>query len=204
VPPPKVAAQRFRGNWVPSGGRSPALFFILFLEESAVGEHMTTPVPPLRWNQGKRMGVALIFLEGMAKTELLPKCRSWPGRSVYGSLSPKREKDAALLVAKIDKDVLRGFVALLMKYPYDDTDENKNPELCVAKSFSLPRKLIAAIRGRAAHLGVSMSAYVATLVKNDLVRGIDAPLSLEPGKVPTSAVGQSGRGVVVEFDLEDD
>jgi len=91
-----------------------------------------------------------------------------------------------------------------MKYPYDDTDENKNPELCVAKSFSLPRKLIAAIRGRAAHLGVSMSAYVATLVKNDLVRGIDAPLSLEPGKVPTSAVGQSGRGVVVEFDLEDD
>ena len=97
-----------------------------------------------------------------------------------------------------------GFVALLMKYPYDDTDENKNPELCVAKSFSLRRKLIAAIRGRAAHLGVSMSAYVATLVKNDLVRGIDAPLSLEPGKVPTSAVGQSGRGVVVEFDLEDD
>jgi hypothetical protein len=56
VPAPQVAARSFR-NWVPSGERSPALFFTLFLEESAVDEHMTTPVPPLRWNQGKRMGV---------------------------------------------------------------------------------------------------------------------------------------------------
>ena len=31
----------------------------------------------------------------------------------------------------------------LMKHPYDDDDENVNEELCVAKSFSLKRNLIA-------------------------------------------------------------
>jgi hypothetical protein len=47
-------------------------------------------------------------------------------------------------------------------------DEYADEELCVAKSFSLKRNLIAGIRARAAYLGLSMSAYVATLVHNDL------------------------------------
>jgi hypothetical protein len=72
-------------------------------------------------------------------------------------------------------------------------------EICVAKSFSLRRKLITAIRARAAYLGVSMSAYISTVVRNDLAKGMNAPLSIEPA--PT---GQSPtRGVVVEFDPED-
>ena len=78
-------------------------------------------------------------------------------------------------------------------------DEYADKELCVAKSFSLKRKLIAGIRARAAYLDLSMSTYVATLVHNDLVRGIQAPLSIDPSReVP------SGRGVVVEFDLEEE
>jgi hypothetical protein len=87
-----------------------------------------------------------------------------------------------------------------MKYPYDDTDENKNPELCVAKSFSLRRKLITAIRARAACLGVSMSAYISAVVRNDLAKGMNAPLSIEP---EGASGGPSGRGVMVEFDPED-
>ena len=54
-----------------------------------------------------------------------------------------------------------------------------------------------------------MSAYVATLVHNDLVRGIQAPLSISPWEVPLyaapckSAKPPSPRGVVVPgFDLD--
>ena len=72
MPAPQVAARSFR-NWVPSGGRSPALFFILFWEESAVGEHMTTPVPPLRWNQGKRIGVARDIFRGDGENRAFTK-----------------------------------------------------------------------------------------------------------------------------------
>jgi hypothetical protein len=92
-----------------------------------------------------------------------------------------------------------------MKHPYDDTEENKNPELCIAKSFSLKRKLIAAARSRAKALGVSTSGYIAALIHNDLARGGDAPLSIEPkAERPLSAVEQSGRGVVVPgFDEAD-
>jgi hypothetical protein len=92
-----------------------------------------------------------------------------------------------------------------VKHPYDDTDENRNPELCIPKSFSLRRKLIAGIRARAAYLDLSMSTYVATLVHNDLVRGIQAPLSLNPRDVPIYADPKppSPRGVVIDFDLWD-
>ena len=92
-----------------------------------------------------------------------------------------------------------------MKYPFDDNEENRsNPELCIAKSFSLRRRVIAAIRARAKALNISMSTYVATLIHNDLVRGVNAPLSLEPAA--TVGTGQPPpRGVVVPgFDLEAD
>ena len=82
-------------------------------------------------------------------------------------------------------------------------------ELCVAKSFSLKRNLIAGIRLRARYLKMPMSAYVAALVHNDLVRGIQAPLSISPWEVPLyaapckSAKPPSPRGVVVPgFDLD--
>jgi hypothetical protein len=101
---------------------------------------------------------------------------------------------------KIDNNALLRVRSGAMKHPYDDTDGNQNPELCIAKSFSLRRKLIAGIRARAAYLDLSMSTYVATLVHNDLVRGIQAPLSID-----TSREAPSGRGVVVPgFDLEEE
>ena len=79
-------------------------------------------------------------------------------------------------------------------------------ELCVAKSFSLKRNLIAGIRLRAAALKMPMSAYVATLVHNDLVRGIEAPFSISPWELPVYADPKppSPRGVVVEFDMSDE
>ena len=78
-------------------------------------------------------------------------------------------------------------------------------ELCVAKSFSLKRNLIAGIRVRAAYLRMPMSAYVATLVHNDLVRGIEAPFSISPWELPVYADPKppSPRGVVIDFDLWD-
>jgi|SRR6516165_9294136 hypothetical protein len=98
----------------------------------------------------------------------------------------------------------RGLLQLVVKHPYDDTFENQNEEQFIPKSFSLKRKMIAGIRARAAYLGLSLSAYVAALVHNDLVRGIHAPLSIVPAQAP-SKVGQSSpHGVVVpEFDLDD-
>jgi hypothetical protein len=78
-----------------------------------------------------------------------------------------------------------------------------NEELCEAKSFSLKRKLIAGVRERAKHLGVAMSVYVAALIRNDLARGIDAPLALgispEQEPLPTQSITTppSPRGVVV-------
>ena len=86
-------------------------------------------------------------------------------------------------------------------------------ELCVAKSFSLKRNLIAGIRVRAAYLRMPMSAYVAALVHNDLVRGIDASLSRDPRELPvnideyksTKLHPPPSRGVVVPgFDLAED
>ena len=61
--------------------------------------------------------------------------------------------------------------------------------------------MIAAIRARAAHLGISMSGYIATLIHNDMIHGINAPLLID-----TEAAGQPSqpRGVVVEFDLEEE
>ena len=78
-------------------------------------------------------------------------------------------------------------------------------ELCVAKSFSLKRNLIAGIRVRARYLRMPMSAYVATLVHNDLVRGIEAPFSISPWELPVYADPKppSPRGVVIDFDLWD-
>jgi hypothetical protein len=82
-------------------------------------------------------------------------------------------------------------------------------ELCVAKSFSLKRNLIAGIRLRAAALKMPMSAYVATLVHNDLAYGLQRPLSLSPRELPIypDPKPPSPRvcGVVVPgFDLEDE
>jgi hypothetical protein len=88
-----------------------------------------------------------------------------------------------------------------MKYPFDDTDENRNPELCVPRSFSLRRKMIVAVRVRAKALGVSMSAYITALIHNDLARGLDAPLSLEP--VAAEQPPRPSGVVVPGFGLED-
>ena len=83
-------------------------------------------------------------------------------------------------------------------------------ELCVAKSFSLKRNLIAGIRLRARALKMSMSAYVAALVHNDLVYGIERPFSISPRDLPvypdlckSAQPPVQPRGVVVpEFDLD--
>jgi hypothetical protein len=90
-----------------------------------------------------------------------------------------------------------------MKHPYDDTEENRNSTACMAKSYSLPRPLIAAIHARAKVLALSDSAYVCAVIRADLVRGVNAPLSLEPAA--TIGTGQPPpRGVVVPgFDEED-
>jgi hypothetical protein len=85
-------------------------------------------------------------------------------------------------------------------------------ELCVAKSFSLKRNLIAGIRLRARYLRMPMSAYVAALVHNDLVYGIQRPFAISPRDVPlypepcksAQAPAQTPQGVVVDFDLEDE
>jgi len=81
-------------------------------------------------------------------------------------------------------------------------------ELCVAKSFSLKRNLIAGIRIRAAYLKMSMSAYIAALVHNDLVYGIERPLAINPRDLPVypdkSKSTRAPRGVVVEFDMSDE
>jgi len=81
-------------------------------------------------------------------------------------------------------------------------------ELCVAKSFSLKRNLIAGIRIRARYLRMPMSAYVATLVHNDLARGIDGSLSLNPWELPRypdpPKPPSQPRGVVVDFDMSDE
>jgi hypothetical protein len=79
-------------------------------------------------------------------------------------------------------------------------DEHVNDELCVAKSFSFKRRTIAAIRARATALGTSMSSYVAAAVERDLERGLDQSPSPGPAKVERSLA----RGIVVEFDLDDD
>ena len=79
----------------------------------------------------------------------------------------------------------------------------------MAKSFSLKRNLIAGIRLRARALKMPMSAYVAALVHNDLAYGIERPFAISPRDLPVypdlgkSKKAQSGRGVVVDFDLED-
>ena len=83
---------------------------------------------------------------------------------------------------------------------YQESPRLPPEKLCVAKSFSLRQELLTAIRTRAARLGVSMSAYISTVVRNDLAKGMNAPLSIEPA--PTQS---SPRGVVVPgFDLEAD
>ena len=92
-----------------------------------------------------------------------------------------------------------------MKHPYDDEGEDAIGELCVAKSFSLKRNLIAGVRAKSARLGVAMSVYVAALIRNDLARGLDAPLALggsSPAEKPAptkiiTAPSSSPRGVVV-------
>jgi len=53
-------------------------------------------------------------------------------------------------------------------------------ELCVAKSFSLKRNLIAGIRLRARYLNMPMSAYVATLVHNGSGPGNPGPVLTQP------------------------
>jgi hypothetical protein len=98
-----------------------------------------------------------------------------------------------------------------MKHPYDDEGEDVNGELCVAKSFSLKRNLIAGVRAKSARLGVAMSVYVAALIRNDLARGLDAPLALgispeSKRPLPAQSITTSPscpRGVVVpESDLD--
>jgi hypothetical protein len=83
----------------------------------------------------------------------------------------------------------------------------EDEELCVAKSFSLKRSVISAIRARAAYLGIPMSAYVSRVLRRDLARGIQAPFTLgtspEEEEPPGSQSVASQRGVVVpEFDLD--
>ena len=78
-----------------------------------------------------------------------------------------------------------------------EEDEYADEELCVAKSFSLKRKLVNGIRIRAGRLNMPMSVYVAMLVHNDLLRGLDAPLSFNPGEVPLYQ--KPKRGVAVDL-----
>ena len=72
-------------------------------------------------------------------------------------------------------------------------------------SFSLSRKVIAGLKTKAALLGVSKSAYVSSLLHNDLIRGRDAPLELLAGKEKlqktTPKTPLPPRGV--EVDLSD-
>ena len=80
-------------------------------------------------------------------------------------------------------------------------------ELCVAKSFSLKRNLIAGIRLRARALKMSMSAYVAALVHNDLAYGLERPFAISPRDLPIYPdvkPPRAPRGIVVDFDLEDE
>jgi len=76
-------------------------------------------------------------------------------------------------------------------------------EIKLSVSFSLKRKMVAAIRERARRLGVPMSAYVSSLIHNDMVRGRDASLELLAGeeKVLPSGIEDSprARGVHVDF-----
>ena len=85
----------------------------------------------------------------------------------------------------------------------------ENEELCVAKSFSLKRNLIAGIRLRARYLKMPMSAYVAALVHNDLAYGLERPFAISPRDLPVYSEPpkqepQRPRGVVVEFDMSDE
>jgi hypothetical protein len=66
--------------------------------------------------------------------------------------------------------------------------------------------MMAGVRARAEYLNMSMSGYVAALIHNDLVRGIQAPLSLDSGgKAPVDtsslACAQTPRGIAVDLDL---
>ena len=89
--------------------------------------------------------------------------------------------------------------------------EDEYAELCVAKSFSLPRNLIAGIRLRARALKMPMSRYLSTLAHNDLVYGLDRPLALTPRDLPiypdpgkSKKASSRLRGVVIqEFELEE-
>ena len=74
-------------------------------------------------------------------------------------------------------------------------------EIKLSVSFSLSRKMVAAIRERATFLNISMSRYLSILVCHDLAGGMDTPLSLGPVATRQSPP----RGMVVpEFDLEDE
>jgi hypothetical protein len=75
-------------------------------------------------------------------------------------------------------------------------------ELCVAKSFSLKRGLLNAIRLKSQTLGVSMSAYLSGLVCADLAGDGFLPRTDVINNVGSP---RDRRGVVVPgFDLEDD
>jgi hypothetical protein len=67
-------------------------------------------------------------------------------------------------------------------------------KICVAKSFSLRRELIVAVRTRARALGTSMSSLVAAAVERDLERGLDQAPPPGPAKVERA----SARGIVVQ------
>jgi hypothetical protein len=75
-------------------------------------------------------------------------------------------------------------------------------EIKLSVSFSLSRKMVAAIRERATRLGVPMSAYVSALVHNDLVRGREAHLELLAAKGKLSPPARdSNLGAGVQVDL---
>jgi hypothetical protein len=73
-------------------------------------------------------------------------------------------------------------------------------EIKLSVSFSLKRKLVAGVRERAKRLGVPMSAYVSSLIHNDMVRGRDASLELLAGaEVLPETEDSRPRGVHVDF-----
>jgi len=144
----------------------------------------------------------------------------WPGVSIDppvgtplrdgtgGALALASLKEAAPLFDKNPPGTVVKFLASGKERVEDCAMEYE--ELCVAKSFSLKRNLIAGIRLRARYLKMPMSAYVAALIHNDLVRGIEAPLTRIPAEVPikidahkSTKPPPSPRGVVVDFDLWD-
>jgi hypothetical protein len=76
-----------------------------------------------------------------------------------------------------------------------------NDEVKVPTNIALKRKLVALVNERVKRLGMNRSTYISLLVENDLVRGLNAPLSVNSGQIPaTDRNGETRpRGIVVDL-----